>query len=284
MPAAARSWPVFRHWRWLSLFLLVCGCATQVTDVASIPAAGRQDVGVPGDGVTLGGFLHRPDGAEGARPAVIVLHGWGEAGPNGARRVDPVARELSEQGFVALALSMRGWPPSGGADDCGYRQPDDIARAAEWLAALPGVDPDRIGVLGFSQGDQVALLAAARSARIRAVVAYYPVTDVALWARTTERWQIRDSYIPRTCGSGTERSPLYGAGQIGAAVLIIHGDKDTRVPTEQGVKMVDAMRAANGKAELLLVPGAEHGFSRSQGPQAWPAATRFLADNLSPRR
>jgi cephalosporin-C deacetylase-like acetyl esterase len=47
------------------------------------------------------------------------------------------------------------------------------------------VDGDRIGIVGFSQGGQVALLAATRGTPVRAVVAYYPVTGVARWKVTT---------------------------------------------------------------------------------------------------
>ena len=57
---------------------------------------------------------------------------------------------------------MRGWAPSGGADDCGLRQPDDVARAVEWMRTLPGVLADRVALVGFSQGGQVALLTAVR--------------------------------------------------------------------------------------------------------------------------
>lgn len=263
---------------WLAL--AVAGCATTVTDVASLSRPGRYEVVLPGAGVTLGGILFRPATTEGPAPGVIVLHGWAESGVPGAPRVEGTARQLSEQGYVALALSMRGWPPSGGRDDCGLEQPDDIARAADWLASLPGVSPDRVGVLGFSQGGQVALLAAARSSRIKAVIAYYPVTDVQRWKETTSHSGIRDYYIPQVCGFGKWQSPVYAASKINAPVLLIHGDRDTRVPTEQSVRMQEALRKANRNVELQLIPGAEHGFTYSQREQAWPSVIKFFRTYL----
>jgi hypothetical protein len=47
----------------------------------------------------------------------------------------------ADDGYVALALALRGWPPSGGADDCALRQPDDVAAAAAWLRTLPACSP-----------------------------------------------------------------------------------------------------------------------------------------------
>ncbi len=161
------------------------GCTQMVTNVATVSDPGRYEVSLPGSGVTLGGILFRPASTAKLLPAIIVLHGWAQPGVLGAARVEGTARRLSEQGYVTLALSMRGWPPSSGWDDCGTRQPDDVAKAADWLAALPGVNADSIGVLGFSLGGQVALLSGARSDRIKAIVAYFPITDVQRWGDTT---------------------------------------------------------------------------------------------------
>ncbi|MGE0360727.1 MAG: alpha/beta hydrolase family protein [Vicinamibacterales bacterium] len=230
-----------------------------------------------GDGITQGGILFRADSVE-ARPAVIVLHGWQTAGTNGALVVEARTRRYADEGYHALALSLRGWPPSGGADDCALRQPDDVARAVEWLRALPGVQADRVGLVGFSQGGQVALLTAARDPRVRAVVAVFPVTDVARWKTTTANADI-PGYVTTTCepGGTGPRSPVTRAADIAAPVLLAHGDADTRVPTEQSVAMRDALAAAGRRVQLLLVPGAQHGFTAAEEAVARPVIDAFLA-------
>jgi dipeptidyl aminopeptidase/acylaminoacyl peptidase len=194
-----------------------------------------------------------------------------------------VARRLSEQGYITLALSMRGWPPSEGQEDCGLKQPDDIAKATDWLLSLPNGGPDRVGVIGFSQGGQVALLAAARTSRIKAVAAFYPVTDIERWRETTTHPPIRDYYIPRVCEMGKSRSPIHVATRINAQVLLVHGDRDTRVPTEQSVRMQEALRKAKQEAELLLIPGAGHSFTPAQRDQSWSPVLTFFGTHLRTR-
>src|SRR5262245_58444289 len=266
----------------IALLMIATGCGGS-TPTTSSPAAGsnRTDVQLPGAGVTLGGVLVRPTAPPGPRPAIIVLHGFQPAGTNGASLVEPLATEFARLGYVGLALSMRGWPPSGGVDDCGLRQPDDIAAALAWLAAQPGVDPDRLAVFGYSQGGQVALLAGTRSPRVRAIVAYYPVTDVERWKATTTFPNIPD-YIVSVCepGGSELRSPVLQAAHLTAPVLLVHGDADTRVPTEQSFLMRDALHQAGRAAQLVLVPGAVHGFTVDQDATSRSALLSFLAATI----
>lgn len=267
----------------LLLAFAAAGCTQAVTDVATVSDPGRYEVSLPGSGVTLGGILFRPATNEKSQRAIIVLHGWARPGVRGASRVEGTARRLSEQGYVALALSMRGWPPSGGLDDCGTEQPDDVAKAADWLATLPGVNPDSIGVLGFSLGGQVALLSGTRSARIKAIVAYFPITDIQRWKETTSNVGIRNFYVPLVCGTGDQNSPIHVAEQIRAPVLLIHGDRDTWVPAEQSLRMREALQKANRYVELLIIGGGEHGFTAEQSEQAWSVVTEFFRLHLGSR-
>ena len=266
--------------------VLAVGCGGSGSPTAptvSPPVAtspGRHDVSIAAQGITLGGVLFRPQAAD-PRPAIIVLHGWQPTGTNGAAVVEARARRYSDEGYVALALSLRGWPPSGGADDCGLRQPDDVVAAAAWLRAQTGVLADRVGVVGFSQGGQVALLAASREARIRAVVAYYPVTDIALWKSTTTNAEI-PGYITAVCepGGAALRSPRLASALPVAPLLLVHGDADTRVPTEQSRLMASMLAAAGRRVELFLVPGAMHGFTASEEALVRPLVDQFLANEL----
>jgi dipeptidyl aminopeptidase/acylaminoacyl peptidase len=257
--------------------------ASPSTQQTPLPVTvGRFDVTLQGAGVDIGAVLLRPEIADGAlRAGIVLIHGWQPVGVNGALVLEPRARTFMEAGYVVLAISMRGWPPSGGRDDCGLRQPDDAAAAVSWLASLPAVDPDRVAVVGFSQGGQVALLTGVRGARVRAIVSYFPVTDVALWKETTANPDI-PGYVTSVCepGGTTPRSPRLNAAAISVPVLLVHGDRDTRVPTDQSVLMKAALDAAGRTATLFLVPGAQHGFTAAEEAIVRPVVDQFLAASL----
>lgn len=238
--------------------------------------AGATSVAVSGVGVMLGGYLFQPSARKPQMPALLLLHG----NPGSAEDLESTARSLAERGYIALALSMRGFPGSGGDDDCGARQADDAVEALHWLARQPGVDRSRLGVLGYGQGAQVALLAAARTSVLRAVVAYFPVTDVTRWSDTTAYQPVRD-YVARVCQphGPSVVSPLFHAATMGAPVLLIHGAADDRVPPSQSELMYQALQGSSRQSELHLVPGARHEFTPDELEQTWPWVMGFLARN-----
>ena len=242
-------------------------------------------VTIPGDDIAMAGILYGPDDPGKSDPAVVVLHGWLEPGENGADIVSIVAWHLAREGYVALALSMRGWPGTGGEDDCGGSQPFDVVKAAQWLSRQPGVNPDRIGLLGFSQGGQVALLAAGLTPKVKAVVAFFPVTDLDRWAQTTGAPGIKDAYVPEVCDKGlglNAKSPIYAACAINAPTLLIHGEQDTRVPMDQSLEMAKAMLDCGKKVQLQLVKGGEHMLKKGHKGwvEAWDYAKSFLSQHL----
>lgn len=258
---------------------LACGTPAS----PSTSGEGRFAVTIASADVTIGGVLYRPEIPAGeTRPAIVVIHGHLPASTNGAATVEGVARRYRDRGYISLAMSMRGWPPSGGDDDCALEQPGDVVRVVEWLRGEPGVDATHVGILGYSKGGQMALLAAARGADVRAVVAYYPPTDLARWKETTGNPQTV-SYITQLCEPPpglARRSPRTQAAQVGAPVLLVHGDADPNVPIEQSELMADALRSAGRPVDLLVVPGGGHGFTPPQLEMALPVVDAFLASRL----
>jgi dienelactone hydrolase len=255
-----------------AVFILPAASARGATD--PLPdVAGATTVSVPGVGVSLAGYLFNPALRARAVPAVLLLHG---AGGNAEDLLD-TARVLAEQGYVALALTMRGFRGSEGQDDCGARQADDAVEALNWLGRQPGVDASRLGIVGFGQGGQVALLAAAQTTLPRAVVAYFPVTDTRRLKETTAYEPMR-MYVATTCDPRGAQvvSPVAHVSSISAAVLLIHGAADDQVPASQSELMYDALQAAGKQSELHLVPEARHEFTPEEFEESWPLVVRFL--------
>lgn len=115
----------------------------------------------------LVGRLFVPEGA-GQHPAVIVLGG----SEGGVEWSVPWGIPLAERGFVALALAYFGTDPLPARLQS--IPLEYFSTAIDWVRRHPRVDPDRVGLMGFSKGAEGALLVAATHPTIRAVVAAAP--------------------------------------------------------------------------------------------------------------
>ena len=124
--------------------------------------------------------------ADGRRhPAIIWLTGgdantidgsvW-NADPPGN---DQTARQYREAGIVTLYPSLRGGNNNPGHREGYFGEVDDVLAAADWLAAQPGINPQRIYVGGHSTGATLVLLVAESSSRFRAAFAFGPAADPA---------------------------------------------------------------------------------------------------------
>lgn len=139
----------------------------------------------PAHPLTVAGQLRVPAGGEARMPAVVVVHGSAGVDSRGAL----YARALNEAGIATLEIDMwaaRGW--LGGTTGRPRGVPEtlpDAFGALRFLAALPRIDPARIGIMGFSWGGVVTMLTATepyaaasegeQGLRFAAHLAHYPV-------------------------------------------------------------------------------------------------------------
>ncbi len=126
-------------------------------------------------GFALAGTLTLPQGA-GPHPAVLLLTGSGPQDRDetifGHRPFLVLADALTRAGIAVLRLDDRGVGSSGGAfaEATSEEFVEDALAAVDALAGVDEIDGDRIGLIGHSEGGLVAAFAAARSARIAALV------------------------------------------------------------------------------------------------------------------
>lgn len=124
------------------------------------------------DGLSLSGVFHAPEGATGQEfPAFVVMHGFGGHKDGPAQRWS--TRQLPEWGYACLNFDFRGCGESEGPRGVVVPAEEiaDCRAAMDYLAARPGVDADRIALLGTSYGAVVAVCAAAEDRRAKAVIA-----------------------------------------------------------------------------------------------------------------
>jgi dipeptidyl aminopeptidase/acylaminoacyl peptidase len=69
-----------------------------------------------------------------------------------------------------------------------------------------------------------------------------------------------------------------------AAVLLIHGTKDTLVPFKQSQELEGSLKTAKGNVQLLPIKGADHIFTEDEEKEADAAAIKFLDEMLRSKR
>lgn len=126
--------------------------------VGFAPAAGAtsEEVAIPGDGYDIHGVFVTPDG-EGPAPAVLMLHGYASSADEVGNMYASEAEALAAQGVGSLRIDFAGMGASE-ATTLDYdwdSQTGDAAAALDWLVSQEGVDPERVGVLGFSNGAMI---------------------------------------------------------------------------------------------------------------------------------
>lgn len=166
----------------------------------------------------------------------------------------------------------------------------DIHRAVRFVRTRAdkwGVDPDKLGLTGGSAGGHLSLCigtmgGAGRttsdpvdqaSSAVQAVAVFYPPTDFLNYGRPgvdgTGVGQLRAYAAPfgseAHTPEGRERlgrdiSPIYFITSSTPPTLIIHGEKDDTVPLQQAESFVARAKAAGTTAELVVKPGAGHGW------------------------
>lgn len=248
-------------------------------------APGGKAVSIESEDISIFGVMYDESKTEQAKkPALIFLHGWAPQHVRAGERGTYTAKKFSKSGFVTLAVTMRGWPDTGGYDLCGWKQPQDISKVVDWLKHQPNVDANRIGIVGHSQGGQVALLTSALNTSIKSVVAYYPVTDIALWATKTDLpKEAVDGYINGVCAyqaTQVDRSPVFKAEKINANVLLVHGEEDKRVPIKHSEIMLSALLKNQKNAQLYRVKKGHHGAYGEAWEGSEEMVLQYIKQNL----
>jgi acyl transferase domain-containing protein/alpha-beta hydrolase superfamily lysophospholipase len=246
------------------------------------------------DGVVAYGHLSVPAG-DGPHPAVVVCM----AGDGGVLNAEGDYAHISEHapllaaGFAVFSVDQRGAPGHGpefsALAEIGGKDVDDVVAATRYLAELPEIDEARISILGTSRGAYSALLALERGPDLwRHAVLLMGFYDPAGFVAVDQHRP--GSLLPPSAESdpavveayfaASERQPLSALGEVGAPLLLVHGDADTVVPFAESDGLADRMRQEGLPARLIAVPGLDHDFDHEDAAWAglWPEISRFLQE------
>ena len=242
------------------------------------------------DGTRVRSWLALPEGASADRPAPLLL--WIHGGPLGSWnawswRWNPWLAVA--QGYAVLlpdpALSTgygldfiaRGWGSWGGAP---YT---DLMAATDAAVAREDIDETRTAAMGGSFGGYMANWVAGHTDRFRAIV-----THASLWAldqfgpTTDAPWYWSREMTPEMSAAN---SPHLSVDEIVTPMLVIHGDKDYRVPIGEGLRLW-AELAARAEAEdgvmphkFLYFPTENHWVLTPQHAIIWYSTVLAFADH-----
>jgi carboxymethylenebutenolidase len=195
--------------------------------------------------------------------------------------IKDVCRRFAKEGYLAVApeLYARQGDVSQYTD---YRQifsevvskvPDsqvmsDLDAAAAWAQKSGHGRADALGVTGFCWGGRITWLYAAHNPRLKAGVAWYG----------------------RLAGEASELQPRYPlelAAELKAPVLGLYGGEDQGIPLTDVEQMRSALATAKQPSEIVVFPGAPHGFHADyrasyrpeQAQQAWRQCLEWFRKN-----
>ncbi len=282
----------------------------RVGDVAEIDKVYIPTVPVPKETETYGiaaarhpfrmwTYVFVPRGADPGkgRPLLLLPHGGVHADFD--TYYTHVVRELMKEGYVVVAPEYRGSTGYGReyrqAIDYGGLEVDDVVTARDWaVTTLGAVDPARVGILGWSHGGLIALMASFdHPDKFQAAYAGVPVSDlVARMGYQTDDYRALFSapyHIGKTAGEAVDeyrrRSPVTHVEKLKVPLLVHTTTNDRDVNVVEVQSLIAALKAAGKEFEYKVYEDAPGGHSFNRMDSALARESRaevygFLARHL----
>ncbi len=256
--------------------------AVATPEVHRIPAA---------DGEQIPCLRYAPSAETAPSSSVTIVHG----GPEGQSRptFSPIVAALTAAGHTVLVPNVRGSAGYGkrwvSLDDVRLRLDSvhDLAAVHDWLPKL-GCDPAHAALWGGSYGGYMVLAGCAfQPERWAAGVDIVGMSSLVTFLENTSPY--RRAAREREYGTLEndrefleQASPLNRIDEVQAALLVIHGANDPRVPLSEAEQLHTALTNRGVECDLLVYDDEGHGLAkRVNRLDAYPRAMDFLARHLS---
>jgi dipeptidyl aminopeptidase/acylaminoacyl peptidase len=238
----------------------------------------------PSDKYQVQGWLVYPANFDPAKkyPLVVSVHGGPSAAnfPSWPSRWNAV---LPANGYFVLLPNPRGSYGGGEAftqanvNDFGYGDLRDIETGVDAAVKAAPIDPNRTGIIGWSYGGYMTMWAVTQTTRFKAAVAG---AGIANWQSYYGQNKIDTWMLPFFGASVYDKpeaysrsSPITYIKKVKTPTLVLHGDRDSEVPTPQGYEFWHALKALNVPTELVIYPDEGHAISK-------PADQRDIEERL----
>jgi dipeptidyl aminopeptidase/acylaminoacyl peptidase len=228
------------------------------------------------DGRPIQGTLILPVGYQSGTkvPLLLNIHG-GPAGTwmetfNG--RPSPyVAAAFAAQGYAILRPNPRGSSGYGfefraaNIADWGGKDYEDLMAGVDAMIAQGIADPGQLGVMGWSYGGFMSSWVITQTDRFKAAAIGAPVTDLWSFNGTADIPSFLPSYFNGEAWEQFEgyrkHSPITFAKNVKTPALMLHGEKDLRVPISQGQEFYRALRTFGVPVKMVTYPRQGHGVT-----------------------
>ena len=239
------------------------------TTLASVERANFVD----NEGITIDGWLYYPQDFDPKQAYSLIVYYYGGTIPM-SEGFNRDAQWLAGQGYVVYVLTPRGAVGYGQAfadahvnDWGGLSAKDVIEGTTRLLSAESFLDKGRVGCYGGSYGGFLTMSLLTQTDIFKAAVAWYGISNItsywgAGWwgylysdvaSALSYPWNRPDVYV--------EKSPLFKADKINAALLLMHGKEDTNVPPVESEQMFTALKVLNKDVVYVRWEGEGHGIS-----------------------
>lgn len=234
------------------------------------------------DGFKIEGMLYLPpEAAQHKVPLVVEVHG----GPLGSYvdSFSPFSDFLLAQGWAVLRTNPRGSTGHGAAfaaankNDLGGGDYRDIMAGVDYALAHAPVDPDKLALMGYSYGGEMAGFVETKTTRFNAIVSAAPVIDQNSEYGTEKGSWYDQWYFGKPWeheADAWRQSPLSGAANAKTPMLLLQGEADTTDPLGQSLEMYHALRQMGVPVDLITYPRVDHGplggaIYGSPSPEPW---------------
>jgi dipeptidyl aminopeptidase/acylaminoacyl peptidase len=211
---------------------------------------------------------------DGSNPALVLPHG----GPTGQMvdywNTDVAA--LTSRGYICIAPNPRGSTGYGldfqkaNFQDLGGGDLKDELAGVDFLKATGYVDPKKIGITGGSYGGFMTLMAIGKAPDIwSAAVELYGIINWSTMLKSSD--PSLNEYLKALLGNPEENRKIYEADSPityirneKAALLVLQGANDPRVPKEEAQQVVDILKKEGRVVDVHYYPNEGHGFVKRE--------------------